>query len=74
MRIQIGLRHGGGLLSYELDQDPDQFVASLERAQAAGTPLDLTDSKGDRTLIPYDSIAYVNMPADRDVRVGFARA
>ncbi len=73
MRIQIGLRHGGGLLNFEVEQTADQFVEYLDSIRSGNGVIDLTDAKGDRSLVPFDSVAYISIPSDRNVRVGFAR-
>lgn len=70
MRINIGMRHGGG----QLAMDTQLSIDELKQALAGGTEiLDLEDAKGDRALVPVESISFVMIPSERESRVGFAR-
>lgn len=70
MRVNIGMRHGGG----QLTMDTPLSVEELREALASGSAvLDLEDTKGDRALVPVESIAFVMIPSEREARVGFAR-
>lgn len=73
MKFQIGLRHGAGLLSFETTFDADQLRQQFEEARESGGILDFTDTRGERALVPADSIAYVLIPSERELRVGFGR-
>ncbi len=70
MRINIGMRHGGG----QLTMDTTLSVEELKNALADSSEvLDLEDTKGDRALVPVESVAFVMIPSERESRVGFAR-
>lgn len=73
MKFQIGLRHGGGQLSFETGLSQDQLRAQYQAARAENGLLDFTDTRGERVLLPADSIAYLLIPAERETRVGFGR-
>lgn len=73
MRVQIGLRHGGGQIGFELELGADQLLEQLRVAQENNDILDFTDIKGERALIPADSVAYMLISPERETKVGFAR-
>lgn len=73
MKILIGLRHGGGQLGFDISWDEEKLQAEFQAARDNNRTLDFTDAKGERALIPADSISYILVPAARDSRVGFAR-
>lgn len=73
MRIQIGLRHGGGQVGFDIDSTADQLRQQFLEAQESNEFLDFTDTKGERALIPADSVAYILISPDRETKVGFAR-
>lgn len=70
MKVNIGMRHGGGQLSFDTTLSAEQLAEALRSSDEV---LDLEDSRGDRALIPVESISYVLIPSERETRVGFAR-
>lgn len=70
MKINIGMRHGGGQLSLETALEPEKL---REMLGSAGEVLDLEDANGDRALIPVESISFILIPTERESKVGFAR-
>lgn len=74
MKFQIGLHHGGGQLTFETTLDSNELIQQLETARTNNGLLDFTDTKGDRILIPADSVAYLLIPSERETKVGFGRA
>lgn len=73
MKIVIGLRHGGGQLSFELDWKEEDLVSELQKIRESDGLLDFSDVKGDRVLLPADSIGYILVPTETERRVGFGR-
>lgn len=70
MRINIGMRHGGGQLVLDTELSAETLRETLRDRDEV---LDVEDAKGDRALVPVDSISYVLIPSEKESRVGFAR-
>ncbi|MFT0762695.1 DUF3107 family protein [Scrofimicrobium sp. R131] len=70
MKIEIRMRHGGQL-DFETAATAEQLRELLKQEDEI---LDLTDSKGNRALIPIHAISFIVIPHEREMRVGFARA
>lgn len=73
MEILIGIRGNKNLLGFDVDMSEDELMAKVNEALAsAHGVLDLTDTKGQRTLVPAHALAYVQIAAKTERRVGFA--
>lgn len=72
MNVVLGLRGSAREITLELDLDSDALSARVGEAVASQSVLDLTDSKGQRYLVPARAIAYVQIGAQTERRVGFA--
>ena len=73
MEIRIGVIHSPKEVRVELDGDGAQSVQRIEDAlEGKAAVLWLTDRSGNRSGVPVDKIAYVEIDADRGTRkVGF---
>jgi hypothetical protein len=77
VEITIGVRDIQRELSLEVDGDADALAADVSAAIAkaadgdANAVLDLTDTKGNRVLVPAAALAYVQIGAQETRRVGF---
>lgn len=77
MEITIGVRDIARELSVEVSDDADDVATKVAEtlAKAAdgdgGAVLDLTDTKGNRLLVPAAQLAYVQLGASEPRRVGF---
>lgn len=77
MEITIGVRDIQRELSLEVDGDADALAADVSAAIAKAADgdvnavLDLTDTKGNRVLVPAAALAYVQIGAQETRRVGF---
>lgn len=71
MQVTIGMRQSVRDVVVDVDMAEDAFVESVREAIAADTPLDLTDSKGKRFLVPAAAIGHVEIGTAEDRRVGF---
>ncbi|MGC5615627.1 DUF3107 domain-containing protein [Georgenia sp. Z1491] len=71
MQVTIGMRSSMRDVVVEIDSDEEAFVASVREALASDSPLDVTDSKGKRFLVPAAAIGHVEIGAVEDRRVGF---
>ena len=73
MEILIGIRGNKNLLGLDVDMSENELMAKVNEALAsAHGVLDLTDTKGQRTLVPAHAIGYVQIAAKTERRVGFA--
>ena len=73
MEIFIGIRDNTRQLGFDVDMTESELMAKVHEALAATNGvLDLTDTKGQRTLVPAHAIGFVQIPAETKRRVGFA--
>lgn len=73
MQILIGIRGNKNLLGLDVDMTESELMAKVNEALASDHGvLDLTDTKGQRTLVPAHALAYVQIAAKTERRVGFA--
>ena len=73
MEIFIGIRDNTRQLGLDVDMTESELMAKVHEALAATNGiLDLTDTKGQRTLVPAHAIGFVQIPAETKRRVGFA--
>ena len=73
MEIFIGIRDNTRQLGFDVDMTESELMAKVHEALAATNGvLDLTDTKGQRTLVPAQALAYVQVADKSERRVGFA--
>ena len=73
MEILIGIRGNKNLLGFDVDMSENELMAKVNEALASDHGvLDLTDTKGQRTLVPAHALAYVQIADKTERRVGFA--
>ena len=73
MEIFIGIRGNTRQLGFDIDMSENELMAKVNEALAAPNGvLDLTDSKGQRTLVPAHALGYVQIASKTERRVGFA--
>ena len=65
MKVTFNLRSGVGTLSLEIAGNEDEIMAQVKEAIETNSILDLTDTKGDRVVIPASMIGYVLVPTSR---------
>ena len=71
MEVKIGVLHAPRELVLETDQDSETIEKQIAEAVSGSGVLTLTDSKGRRTLVPADKIAYVEIGTGVAGHVGF---
>ena len=72
MEVKIGVQHANRELVIETDEKAEAIEGLVADALGdGGTLLSLTDTKGRRTLIPADKIAYVEIGGGVAGAVGF---
>ena len=73
MEILIGIRGNKNLLGLDVDMSENELMAKVNEALASDHGvLDLTDTKGQRTLVPAHALGYVQIASKTERRVGFA--
>ena len=73
MEIFIGIRGNKNLLGFDVDMSENELIAKVNEALASDHGvLDLTDTKGQRTLVPAQALGYVQVADKSERRVGFA--
>ncbi len=72
MNVSIGIRGAARELQLDIDLAEEDLFAKVEEASASHGVLSLTDSKGQRVLIPSDALGFVLVDAARPHHVGFA--
>lgn len=72
MDVKIGIRNSAREISFESGQSAQQVEAAVAAALEAGAKvLKLNDSKGRLFVVPTDALAYVEIGAEEQRRVGF---
>ena len=73
MEVKIGVQHAAREIVLESTRSADEVAAAVSAALATeGGLIDLVDDKGRRVLVPADRLAYVELGAASERRVGFA--
>ena len=73
MEIFIGIRGNTRQLGFDIDMSENELMAKVNEALASDHGvLDLTDAKGQRTLVPAHARADVQIAAKTERHVGFA--
>lgn len=71
MEVKIGVQNAARELTVETDESSDAIEKLVTEAIASGSVLILTDSKGQRTVVPADKLAYVHIGRSVAGQVGF---
>ena len=71
MEVKIGIVHTARELVLESTATVAEVNTAIDAALAGGT-LSLTDEKGRIVIVPGEKIAYVEIAATQERRVGFA--
>ena len=71
MEITIGVQHVARELVLETDQTSEKVAADVRAALESGAPLELTDTRGRRIVVPAASLGYVEIGGDETRKVGF---
>ena len=71
MEVKIGVQNAARELTVETDESSDAIEKLVTEAIAGGSVLILTDTKGQRTVVPADKLAYVHIGRSVVGQVGF---
>ena len=72
MEIFIGIRDNTRQLALDTDLSENELIAKVNEAISHNALLDLTDTQGERILVPAHAIGYVQIANKSQRRVGFA--
>lgn len=70
MDVTIGVQHLPREVVVETEESADAVATAVKKALAGG-PLELTDSRGRRVIIPGEAIGYVEIGSEEQRKVGF---
>ncbi len=71
MEITTGVQHVARELVLETDQTSEKVVADVRTALESGAPLELTDTRGRRIVVPAASLGFVEIGGDETRKFGF---
>lgn len=71
VEVKIGVQHARELV-LEVDATADDILAQVNEAMASGALVRLTDAKGREVFVPADRLAFIEIGAPTERRVGFA--
>jgi hypothetical protein len=72
MEVRIGVQNSSREIVFETTATADQITKEIESAVKNKTLLSLVDEKGRKILVPGESLAFVEIGASEQRRVGFA--
>ncbi len=73
MHLVLNFRSGLAPLNLDLPGEEEEILALVREAIASESLLELTDARGDRYVIPGQSIGYAAIPTHAAHPVGFGR-
>ena len=71
VEITIGVQHVARELVLETDRTSEQVAADVQAALSSGEPLEITDTRGRRVVVPAAALGYIEIGGDEARRVGF---
>ncbi len=71
MEVKIGIQNVNREIVLESSQSADDIAAIVSAATGGAAELRLTDVKGRQVIVPSNVLAYVEIGAEEQRRVGF---
>ena len=71
MQVTIGIRETNRELSLDVDASSEEIYTLVSQATESNQPLKLTDKDGKMAIVPLASLAYLEVAATENRRVGF---
>lgn len=71
MEVTIGVQHVARELVVETDEAADKVSEAVLKALETGAPVDLTDNRGRRLIVPAGVVGYIEVGGDEARKVGF---
>jgi hypothetical protein len=72
MEVRIGVQNSSREIVFETTATADEITKEIESAVKNKSLLSLIDEKGRKILVPGESLAFVEIGASEQRRVGFA--
>jgi hypothetical protein len=72
MEVRIGVQNTTREIIFETNATSDEITKEIESAVKNKTMLSLVDDKGKKILVPGEHLAFVEIGASEQRRVGFA--
>ncbi|CAB4575002.1 unannotated protein [freshwater metagenome] len=72
MEVRIGVQNSSREIVFETTATADEITKEIESAVKNKSLLSLVDEKGRKILVPGESLAFVEIGASEQRRVGFA--
>jgi len=73
MQVTVGIQNYAREVKVDTELSEAELTSAVQAALADGTPLVLTDAKGNTTFVPGSSIAYVEIGTEEKRAVGFGQ-
>ena len=64
VEITIGVQHIARELVLETDQTADAVAKSVRKSLETGTPVEITDSRGRKVIVPANTLGYIEIGAE----------
>lgn len=71
MEVKIGIQHIARELTIETEQSADEVEQAYAQALAGDGLFTLVDTRGGRTIVRAQTVAYVDLGKENPRRVGF---
>jgi Protein of unknown function (DUF3107) len=71
VEVKIGVQRIAREVVVDTDLSADEVTKAVTEALASSEPLVLTDSRGQRVVVPSTAIGYVDIAGEPKGRVGF---
>lgn len=71
MDVKIGIQHIARELTVDTDQSAEEVTAAYREAVQNGSTFELADTKGGRTIVRADAVAYIDLGSEKTRKVGF---
>jgi non-ribosomal peptide synthetase component F len=71
VEITIGVQHVARELVLETDQTSEKIAKDVLKALEVGAPIELTDTRGRRLIVPAGTLGYIEIGGDETRKVGF---
>ena len=71
MDIELGIRNVARAVTFSTEESADAVNETIAKAVAEGQPIELTDDKGRRIIVPADALGYAIVGSETKHAVGF---
>jgi hypothetical protein len=74
VEVHVAVTEGAREIVLQMESTQEEIGKAVNAALASGKPLELTDEKGKKVIVPSDKIGFVEIGASAGRRVGFGAA